>query len=118
MLRRPASRARADHAHRRRMGFPGARAFRPKGRRSGVNNGNRSRKSPACRAAGAVLAGASRARGLAPLTEIDRFRIVLAIDVSFDGTIEQIPVRTPRSEEHTSDTQSLMRNPSAVFCLK
>src|SRR3546814_5174799 len=84
MLRRPASRARADHAHRRRMGFPGARAFRPKGRRSGVNNGNRSRKSPACRAAGAVLAGASRARGLAPLTEIDRFRIVLAIDVSLD----------------------------------
>src|SRR3546814_3328942 len=28
------------------------------------------------------------------------------------------PVRTSRSEEHTSELQSLMRNSYAVFCLK
>src|SRR3546814_5345739 len=35
-----------------------------------------------------------------------------------DDTIELTSPRPPRSEEHTSELQSLMRNSYAVFCLK
>src|SRR3546814_2791166 len=31
---------------------------------------------------------------------------------------EETPLQTPRSEEHTSELQSLMRTSYAVFCLK
>src|SRR3546814_15414285 len=31
---------------------------------------------------------------------------------------EKVPIETMRSEEHTSELQSLMRNSYAVFCLK
>src|SRR3546814_8482315 len=35
-----------------------------------------------------------------------------------DPTIAQLSTIVPRSEEHTSELQSLMRNSYAVFCLK
>src|SRR3546814_2551595 len=38
-------------------------------------------------------------------------------DVELPGNYE-IPLGTPRSEEHTSELQSLMRISYAVFCLK
>src|SRR3546814_5099467 len=34
------------------------------------------------------------------------------------GEMDQRPIVTERSEEHTSELQSLMRNSYAVFCLK
>src|SRR3546814_4920265 len=38
------------------------------------------------------------------------------VDAGIDHDIAQAPARL-RSEEHTSELQSLMRNPYAVFCL-
>src|SRR3546814_3676616 len=42
------------------------------------------------------------------------------VDLSMDGgpTISAIRLQTKRSEEHTSELQSLMRISYAVFCLK
>src|SRR3546814_1404058 len=37
---------------------------------------------------------------------------------SMIGTISTMPAKSPRSEEHTSELQSLMRSSYAVFCLK
>src|SRR3546814_10698990 len=34
------------------------------------------------------------------------------------GRVATLPTSKPRSEEHTSELQSLMRNSYAVFCLK
>src|SRR3546814_3377316 len=73
--------------------------------------------------------------GQAPLRWIIRFRLcsgLLRCTNQSDGQCEcriaqttspmTIPVRDPlhyfRSEEHTSELQSLMRNSYAVFCLK
>src|SRR3546814_7199022 len=36
----------------------------------------------------------------------------------FQGLRDRVTQRAGRSEEHTSELQSLMRNPYAVFCLK
>src|SRR3546814_10548920 len=55
----------------------------------------------------------SRSRGI-------HAAVILAIDEGDDGRhvilVEQY--RVPRSEEHTSELQSLMRSSYAVFCLK
>src|SRR3546814_8632213 len=52
----------------------------------------------------------------APPVELPQRRLELRIgtggEVEDDGAVE------PRSEEHTSELQSLMRNSYAVFCLK
>src|SRR3546814_3194234 len=60
-----------------------------------------------------------------PLDEIEllpEFGIERAIgDVAAGGHVDVLdphPVRQPRSEEHTSELQSLMRISYAVFCLK
>src|SRR3546814_6520682 len=37
---------------------------------------------------------------------------------SYRSPTRAVPSARPRSEEHTSELQSLMRNSSAVFCLK
>src|SRR3546814_3740029 len=42
----------------------------------------------------------------------------LFLDFSDDGVQEQLLARAMRSEEHTSELQSLMRSSYAVFCLK
>src|SRR3546814_9570107 len=45
---------------------------------------------------------------------------VIAFDKALPGTLDRDAVRAAmrRSEEHTSELQSLMRNSYAVFCLK
>src|SRR3546814_2563754 len=42
----------------------------------------------------------------------------LVLQLQGDGPISLIVVECNRSEEHTSELQSLMRNSYAVFCLK
>src|SRR3546814_4898888 len=42
----------------------------------------------------------------------------LGIDWPDPGMPDEAPIATPRSEEHTSELQSLMRISYAVFCLK
>src|SRR3546814_2238198 len=51
----------------------------------------------------------ARALGDEPGTPVTRERL---------STAESIPGKFLRSEEHTSELQSLMRNSSALFCLK
>src|SRR3546814_6506121 len=59
----------------------------------------------------------SRSRGI-------HAAVILAIDDAADGRhvilVEQyrVPLKRNRSEEHTSELQSLMRRSYAVFCLK
>src|SRR3546814_2725702 len=42
----------------------------------------------------------------------------VSVEFHFAGTIDAIANDTGRSEEHTSELQSLMRTSYAVFCLK
>src|SRR3546814_10800212 len=42
----------------------------------------------------------------------------IASSISYDFTSNLEDTFTPRSEEHTSELQSLMRNSYAVFCMK
>src|SRR3546814_8717293 len=44
--------------------------------------------------------------------------MVDAVDLAFVGQLQDPRVERPRSEEHTSELQSLMRISYAVFCLK
>src|SRR3546814_5767364 len=61
-----------------------------------------------------------------PVTQNGRARPFAAIDLSQHGAVSQVGVRADhrvsvdidRSEEHTSELQSLMRISYAVFCLK
>src|SRR3546814_6928171 len=63
----------------------------------------------------ATSAGADTRPGKAVFDEIDVKRINVRED---DGTIRMIVSNTSRSEEHTSELQSLMRISYDVFCLK
>src|SRR3546814_9684749 len=45
-------------------------------------------------------------------------KIAMAVDARHDDAREGLRAERVRSEEHTSDLQSLMRTPYAVFCLK
>src|SRR3546814_8842270 len=45
---------------------------------------------------------------------LDRFKVAVAVVAACQG----IEMTDPRSEEHTSELQSLMRISYAVFCLK
>src|SRR3546814_5381581 len=60
------------------------------------------------------------ARAPRPLQSLDRGDAHLAdeIGVFAERLLDPAPARIARSEEHTSELQSLMRNSYAVFCLK
>src|SRR3546814_7011430 len=63
----------------------------------------------------ALLAGIAIGMSLLP----EEFPVVLAIFMAMGAwRIAQVGVLTRRSEEHTSELQSLMRISYAVFCLK
>src|SRR3546814_6507310 len=61
-----------------------------------------------------VFAGVSAAMRIA---QEEIFGPVAAL-IPFDGEEEAIAIASSRSEEHTSELQSLMRTSYAVFCLK
>src|SRR3546814_9398327 len=86
---------------------------------------------------GAVIRAARTARGISQealalragvershLGKIERgehqpnLGLVLKIAVTLDCSAAELLAATERSEEHTSELQSLMSNSSAVFCLK
>src|SRR3546814_6613274 len=52
------------------------------------------------------------------LDSLDRIEFGMAIEEEFDITVPDVIVKDWRSEEHTSELQSLMRISYAVFCLK
>src|SRR3546814_4931315 len=67
----------------------------------------------------AMLVGAATTHGGGPR----EFRNALILGIicgvtSWGATMRIVRVRAARSEEHTSELQSLMRISSAVFCLK
>src|SRR3546814_5887604 len=65
----------------------------------------------------AAALGAIKARhGFALLWDAHSIRSVLPR--FFEGRLPDLNLGTGRSEEHTSELQSLMRNSYAVFCLK
>src|SRR3546814_10146350 len=53
-----------------------------------------------------------------PLQAIDRYARVKAGEHYVDALLRRANLLAQRSEEHTSELQSLMRLPYAVFCLK
>src|SRR3546814_10287019 len=69
---------------------------------------------------------ADRVRFLPTLSHLDFMNVMALSQVSLDTwpfggantTWQAIQAGTPRSEEHTSELQSLMRISYAVFCLK
>src|SRR3546814_8523777 len=63
------------------------------------------------------IRGARRSAAIAHVGEIAGQRII-RIDVREIGTAEHFAIIEARSEEHTSELQSLMRIAYAVFCLK
>src|SRR3546814_9641515 len=74
------------------------------------------------RAAGAALVAASQARRPRRQFFDDRLRDRRRADrprrTAATRRIWRLPALSPRSEEHTSELQSLMRISYAVFCLK
>src|SRR3546814_9197729 len=73
---------------------------------------------------GAAVVGAGRTLGDFDLLEVEhvarnRTHVAHAVDEDAGGGVEAAHVhRVARSEEHTSELQSLMRISYAVFCLK
>src|SRR3546814_5282990 len=67
-----------------------------------------------------VLDGVESLPGRLPLPDIERLSPVRAARTLLDARTQRLAdlVRRHRSEEHTSELQSLMRNSYAVFCLK
>src|SRR3546814_5805736 len=71
-----------------------------------------------------------RLREVVPITDLyvglvkaPVFGMIIAISGCFkgmqvEGNAEEVGLRTTRSEEHTSELQSIMRIADAVFCLK
>src|SRR3546814_2713180 len=71
----------------------------------------------ALRAPGLTLANTLRRRRAALYVDEDRAHIVRRAATRVAGPLLS-PLRVLRSEEHTSELQSLMRISYAVFCLK
>src|SRR3546814_5186799 len=71
---------------------------------------------------GRISAGGCPHRRLARLAKSSErlFKVEVAVDHCGDNAVENRIVKSapPRSEEHTSELQSLMRSSYAVFCLK
>src|SRR3546814_2565239 len=69
-----------------------------------------------------TLTISDRAAAMKPSASIAAKKIVSDLQASgheiIDLTIGEPDIATPRSEEHTSELQSLMRISYAVFCLK
>src|SRR3546814_8353819 len=81
--------------------------------------------APAPRLQGAIDAGReglvqALRRGLPDMVgaQIRTVRVVIGHGVRVEELVHAIPVTPVRSEEHTSELQSLMRISYAVFCLK
>src|SRR3546814_9997562 len=65
-----------------------------------------------------VIERLARQRANAGVDALARARPALAWRLTAHGEREQVPLASLRSEEHTSELQSLMRISYAVFCLK
>src|SRR3546814_3581654 len=96
---------------RRRPGRPAAQAGQPRGSLSGSAGSVGKKCGPRSRSSASITSVIERS--LAPATE------VLKASQKSRSTRRQ-STRPPemRSEEHTSELQSLMRSSYAVFCLK
>src|SRR3546814_2498370 len=66
------------------------------------------------------LAGRSflQAERASPVWESSAYLPISAARRDMNGRLAAVWIRRPRSEEHTSELQSLMRSSYAVFCLK
>src|SRR3546814_2692675 len=62
--------------------------------------------------------GDEPAWGSKPFPKGDRSGQFITLASGFEEDGDALPIRTDRSEEHTSELQSLMRISYAVFCLK
>src|SRR3546814_8073462 len=71
---------------------------------------------PKAKASGAASHRAERLTGDKDIRESSGHGTTLALSRTFRARVN--PSRTARSEEHTSELQSLMRISYAVFCLK
>src|SRR3546814_7642983 len=113
MIRRPPRSTRTDTLFPYTTLFRSARQARPQRVDLRVIGGDYDDVAGADRARGAVLVGP------APLQEILDCRADRRNFLGGDLGIAFVDDRHPeRSEEHTSELQSLMRNSYAVFCLK
>src|SRR3546814_8481136 len=108
--RRGHGRAVSEAFDRRWRWFPGARRRRP------VRFGQRTLRHPA----GGLLAAVRRwpgARG-DPRPEATQWQAALAYEQTVLAALGEAETAMGRSEEHTSELQSLVRISYAVFCLK
>src|SRR3546814_7083721 len=120
MIRRPPRSTRTDTL------FPYTTLFRSNGgvliggtSRSAMaepTSANRSARLAGRSAVNAALGARVRMASAPALSILHRFPKSLEKE-RFEG-LRTCPERTARSEEHTSELQSLMRNSDAVFCLK
>src|SRR3546814_3924425 len=66
-----------------------------------------------------LLRRGSRVEAVASYLELGgRGTVLLAVSPALDAAMDSSPAVDARSEEHTSELQSLMRISYAVFCLK
>src|SRR3546814_9068754 len=119
MIRRPPRSTRTDTL------FPYTTLFRSPGRRRGVRGDRRCGRGQADRrSARAAFPRRAAQPGLGQ--ECGRDRAVVGVSrtaridqpLSRAGRDHPVDRAVPRSEEHTSELQSIMRNSYAVFCLK
>src|SRR3546814_6908501 len=87
---------------------------------SWVSKSNESKRSPVCPSAGRMVN--SRRRSEAMMKRV-MIAAVVALGLSGCATMQGLTpcekaILAKRSEEHTSELQSLMRSSYAVFCLK
>src|SRR3546814_4801529 len=82
---------------------------------SWVSKSNESKRSPVCPSAGRMVN--SRRRSEAMMKRV-MIAAVVALGLSGCATMQGLTPCEKRSEEHTSELQSLMRISYAVFCLK
>src|SRR3546814_18567582 len=112
MIRRPPRSTRTDTLFPYTTLFRSAlrRGIEPDVRRGGIA------QVPGTRRAGAGIRARAAGRGDAVASR--RYRCRAAVDRRAGGLKEAVNRRWTRSEEHTSELQSLMRISYAVFCLQ